>query len=367
MISLVSLGAACALAFFLAVGCGALPSIQSLWVGTAMTTFHHHYLATWFVPEAKINEITSSNVVDDTDVHSNVELINPVKHETVDDEAEEEKKYVAEGYRKLSSGVYLKEVTGSTSSGKYVGYLMLCTDPSRVKLVDTDRQCTCGATVAMMMENSGAIAGINGGGFNDGANFDSNGGSPYGIIIEDGEVVCPRSGSGGSYRMVGMTQDNRMVLKSGSVEWALENGIRSAVSAEYFLIVDGQGTITSGDGGWGIAPRTALGQRETGEVIFLVIDGRQLGYSIGADLLSLQEILLEEKCVNAAMMDGGSSSVMEYATYGARGECQVELVNTPNLGPNLDDQRYINNAWVVMPKVEETVKDSGNHEGQYTK
>lgn len=36
------------------------------------------------------------------------------------------------------------------------------------------------------------------------------------------------------------------------------------------LIVDGQKMITDGDGGWGIGPRTAIGQKKDGTVIFLV-------------------------------------------------------------------------------------------------
>ena len=67
------------------------------------------------------------------------------------------------------------------------------------------------------------------------------------------------------------------------------------------------------------------------------------------------------------MMDGGSSTVMEYATYDVRGNCNVELINSPNLGPTLKDQRYINNAWVIMPKAEETAKDNSAHNGQYIK
>ncbi len=367
VVTLFSFCVACALGFFLVVGAGALPEIQSIWIGTAMTTFHHHYYAEWFVPQSKILEVTSQNEVDDSNVESKTPITTPKPVETVDAEAEEEKKYKEEGYQKLSSGVYLKEITGSTRAGGYMGYLMLCSDPSRVKLVDTDRQFSVGAPVSKMIEQSGAIAGINGGGFNDGADYNSNGGVPYGILIEDGQLINPPNGSGGSYRMIGIREDNVMVIKNGSVEWAMENKLRSAVVAEYFLIVDGEGMIESGDGGWGIAPRTALGQRATGEIIFLVIDGRQGNDCIGADVVTLQEILLEEKCVNAAMIDGGSSTVMEYATYNALGECTVELINSPNLGATLEAQRYINNTWVIMPKQQQTVKDTGNHEGLVAK
>ena len=350
-----SFALSCALAFFLAVGCGAFGSMQSIWVGSAMTTFHHKYLAEWFVPEDKINELQGGNTQDiNKPVESNKDKYNIPKNTdktdpSIDYEAQEEAKYTAEGYKKLESGVYLKQVEGISSAGKYVGYLMLCSDPTRVKLVDTPKQFNVGRQVSQMLADYGAIAGINGGGFVDGAEYMGNGGTPYGVIIEDGKVVC------GSYgRMICVTEDGAMLLKNGSTDWALENKVVSAVSAEYLLIVDGQGMIKSGDGGWGIAPRTALGQRETGEIIFLAIDGRQTGYSIGAAVVDLQNILLDEGCVNAAMMDGGSSTVMEYATYSESGECSVELINKPNLGHDLESQRYINNAWVIMPKSDKT-------------
>ena len=52
--------------------------------------------------------------------------------------------------------------------------------------------------------------------------------------------------------------------------------------------------------------------------------------------MPLQETLLAEGCHNAAMMDGGSSTVMIY---------NDKFVNKPSLG----FERYINNCWVVLP------------------
>ena len=68
--------------------------------------------------------------------------------------------------------------------------------------------------------------------------------------------------------------------------------------------------ITEGDGGWGVGPRTAIGQKKDGTVLFLVIDGRQPGYSIGATLRDVQDILFEKGCYIAANLDGGSSSTL---------------------------------------------------------
>ena len=60
------------------------------------------------------------------------------------------------------------------------------------------------------------------------------------------------------------------------------------------LIVDGKKMITEGDGGWGVGPRTAYRSKKDGTVLFLVIDGRQPGYSLGATLRDVQDILYEK-------------------------------------------------------------------------
>ena len=51
-------------------------------------------------------------------------------------------------------------------------------------------------------------------------------------------------------------------------------------------------TITKGDGGWGIAPRTCIAQRKDGAIILLVIDGRELR-SLGATLREAQDVLYD--------------------------------------------------------------------------
>lgn len=330
-----------ALSFYILVISGLFPSLQSLWVCTAMTTLNHKYLATWFLPESKIEEIMEANRVDDSGYATDIDGIHvpekdiPAGTDSPEPEKEPEDSYIEEGYRLLEEGLYLKDVSGDN----WKGYIMLVSDPSRVKSEDTQRQFVCGQKVMTMIENAGAIAGINGGGFVDGANYDSNGGTPAGLVIVDGKLVSPTdsdSAANNTYSMIGLNSDGVLVLRHCTANWALENDIVSAVSFNPFIIVNGEGVIKNGTGGWGIAPRTAIGQRKTGEILFLVVDGRQVGYSIGCDLLPLQETLLAEQCENAAMMDGGSSTVMIY---------NKEFVNKPSLGY----ERYINNCWVVMP------------------
>lgn len=247
-------------------------------------------------------------------------------------EVTEEPDYIAEGYKCLEEGLYLKEVSGLT----WRGYVMLVEDPFRVKLVDTSQQYSCGENVMTMTKNAGAVAGINGGGFQDGANYDSNGGTPAGLLIEDGKIVHPLEIDDTVYNMIGINSDGALVLRHCTAQWALDNGIVSAVSFAPFLVVNGEGLIGEGSGGWGIAPRTAIGQRKTGEFLFLVIDGRQVDWSVGCDLDVLEDVMLAEGAYNAAMLDGGSSTAMVY---------DGEYVNRPSLG----HERWINNCFVVMP------------------
>lgn len=344
-----------AISFYILIGLGASKKLQTLWVTTAMTTMNHKWLATAIIPQETIDKIMKENRVDDSGYESeiidlesprgvnkrvievsNMEVSDDEKNsstgeiESLEDILVEVNPYIEEGYTELEEGLYLKEVSGSG----WRGYVMLVQDPLRVSLVDTPKQFVEGWTVKKMVESVGGIAGINGGGFVDGPNYDSNGGTPAGLIIENGVLVHPKEANGETYPMIGINKNGVLVLKRTTPEWALENDIQHAVSFHPYIIVNGEGIIKKGSGGWGIAPRTAIGQRKTGEILFLVIDGRQPTWSVGVDLKVVQDVLLEEDCINAAMLDGGSSTVMIYNN---------EFVNKPSLGK----ERYINNAWVV--------------------
>lgn len=57
-------------------------------------------------------------------------------------------------------------------------------------------------------------------------------------------------------------------------------------------------------------PRTAIGIKADGTVVFYTIDGRQPGYSIGATLTQVAQRLIELGCVEAVGLDGGGSTTM---------------------------------------------------------
>lgn len=79
------------------------------------------------------------------------------------------------------------------------------------------------------------------------------------------------------------------------------------------LLVDGQATtkFTANNGsGNKVNPRGAIGYYEPGHYCFLLVDGRQSGYSIGMTYADLSTLFAELGCTAAYNLDGGDTAVM---------------------------------------------------------
>ena len=82
-----------------------------------------------------------------------------------------------------------------------------------------------------------------------------------------------------------------------------------AVAGVRMLVDDGE--IVSGLDTRDTAPRTAIGNNKAGQqVIIVIVDGRQTGYSKGATLQELAQILLDNGAYDGVEMDGGGSSTL---------------------------------------------------------
>lgn len=79
----------------------------------------------------------------------------------------------------------------------------------------------------------------------------------------------------------------------------------------------------------GAHPRTALGIKEDGSLIFYTIDGRQKGYSYGVQLRTLAKRMAELGCVDAINLDGGGSTcyIVQFP-----GDSVTKLINKPSDG-----------------------------------
>ncbi|MFQ7599636.1 phosphodiester glycosidase family protein [Veillonella sp.] len=197
-------------------------------------------------------------------------------------------------------------------STRYVGYVLEIPDPRRVKVATAKNIQEKGETVSNIAKDNDAVAAINAGGFHD-PNGTGTGRLPYGFIMQDGNYVIGKDvGPDEAVDFVGFTKQGNLIAGTYTKTELADMDAAEGITFGPPLIVDGQKMITDGDGGWGIGPRTAIGQKKDGTVIFLVIDGRQPGYSTGATLRDVQDVLYEEGCYIAANLDGGSSTTLYY-------------------------------------------------------
>lgn len=220
-------------------------------------------------------------------------------------------------------------------STRYVGYVLEIPDPRRVKVATSKNIQEKGETVSNIAKDNDAVAAINAGGFHD-PNGTGTGRLPYGFIMQDGNYVIGKDvGPDEAVDFVGFTKQGNLIAGTYTKTELADMDAAEGITFGPPLIVDGQKMITDGDGGWGIGPRTAIGQKKDGTVIFLVIDGRQPGYSTGATLRDVQDVLYEEGCYIAANLDGGSSTTLYY---------NGKVVNKP---ADLLGERMIPTAFIV--------------------
>ena len=303
---------ACTFPFLLLYG--PFNNAKSTYVGAAMTSMTHQYLATWFLSEEKINKILGNNSTEATDETTNASEINipKVKDDTI-------------------------EFYELADNPKFTGYYLVVNDPTRVKVGHTTKLNEEGQTTSQIAENYNAVAAVNGGAFVDQSStsqWTGNGGIPSGIVMSGGEVVHNDLGEGNKTELLAIDKQGVMIVGKYSIDDLKERKIQEALSFGPTLVVNGKMTPMSGDGGWGIAPRTAIGQRQDGAIILLVIDGRGVG-SLGATLKETQEIMYQLGAVNAMNLDGGKSTTLYY---------DGEVRNTPS---NSMGERAIPTAIIV--------------------
>ena len=145
---------------------------------------------------------------------------------------------------------------------------------------------------------------INGSGFLDEGGL-SNGSTVVGSFVMNGvDYGTPDY----NYLFFGMQRDNRLHIQWGVSE---TEKYRWAFQFSPALIINGK-IVVEGSYGWGLQPRSAIGQTKNGDFLMLIVDGRQVGYSIGCLVEDSAKILKKHRAFQAVNMDGGSSSIMAY-------------------------------------------------------
>ena len=309
---------------------GPFDKVRTWLITTAMTTMNHQYLATFFYSDDTIREVMTKNRLIESGENTNTLLIDTNKINT----KVYKDKYEKEILEHDSDEEYkMIEIKGDG----YSGYLVAVYDPAKIRLVTSKNLGTSGEYLIDMAKREGASVAINGGGFVDDTTLNS-GGVPDGILIKDGKILNSSRYSKGIGGVIGFTKDNKLFLGKVSAEEAISLGVRDAVEFGPFLIVNGEASKVVGNGGYGLHPRTVIGQRKDGVVLFLVIDGRRVD-CIGADMDDLIEIMERYGAYNAANLDGGNSSALIINN---------KLINHPINWSQQEETRPIANGFILV-------------------
>lgn len=296
------------LAVSLKMICGSTsPSAKQNFVTTMLETGQLKFLVSWFVPADEVQAIVDSNSMGTLNEEVKGDLISISDFE---DDPDPEAK-----------DIEVFEVSGST----YTAKVIKVRDPSRISLATIYPWKDVGVTLESLAESVNAVAAINGGIYNS---TNNSGGRPYGIIVSNGQIQHNQPSEWPGLVLIGFDNDHILQIidvngmtPAQAEAMIKEKGIRDAVTFQeessdannHFvqLIINGTARSMNGKGS-GLNPRTAIGQCADGSVLLVVTDGRGKSGHLGASAADLIEIMTQFGAVNAANLDGGSSSCMYY-------------------------------------------------------
>ena len=281
----------------------AFPSAQQMFVTTILETGQLKFLASIFLDGDEIQKIVDKNSMQQLNSEVDSGLIQIGGEETSEEP------------------IVIEEVQGGT----YTGTMMIVKDPSRVSLATIYPWRETGVTLDQLVKSADAIGGINGGLYDS---TNNSGGRPYGVVVCNGEIQQNKPQEYAGLVLIGFTEENLLQIidisdmTAPEVERLVkEQKIRDAVcfqeeasdSNNHFvqLIINNEPREMNGMGS-GLNPRTAIGQRADGAVLMFVTDGRGKSGHLGASSGDLISVMQDYGAVNAANLDGGSSSCMYY-------------------------------------------------------
>lgn len=284
---------------FLFILYGPYKGFREWLITTAMATMNHQYYCKWFYSDELINEILSSNYIDSGGAETDASLVDHEEKITYENEYERE---ILERDKDATYKVIRFKLNDCDA------YLGVVYDPSLISVGYSKWLGRSGQYIYDMAKEQNSVLTINGGGFKD-PGHNSKGADPIGVTIANGKIISNEPVAG-QWGIIGFNNENTLVLRKSIDAQALINeGVRDAVTMGPFLIVNGKPSIVKGNGGWGIAARTAIGQRKDGIVLFLVVDSN-ISRTKGATLKDLLDVMQKYGAVNASNLDGGTSSVM---------------------------------------------------------
>lgn len=359
---------------------------RTIYIETAMSTNSHHWLAEWFIPHSIIDDVMDKKEEEmkkQDDLKSTWEIeeketkiektekVEPVKKLTEEElfyqtyselDNDSFKNYIANNPEIIENGYFniliedldnelgIVDTNGNpllildaknntmvlgVSGEGFVGKLAIIKNIEQVTLKKSETLGDRGETAKQYSDKYDAELVVNASGFKDVGGHGSGGQVNGSLIIDGIEYGNPRNSD--HWKLVGINNErlyitNEKETDTSTYKWGIE----------FFpaLIVNGE-DVVDGTYGMGIQPRTAIGQAKNGDFLILVVDGRQIGYSLGCTVADCKDLLSKYGAYQAINLDGGSSSIMYY-----KGE---KITRCSSAGGN---GRYMPDA-IVIEKIKE--------------
>ena len=299
-------------------------SARQMFATTLLETGQLKFLVNWFLSGDEIRELVDGNSMEEFSGSVDPSLI--VISSDVSSGQSSSSSQGGVSTDPAGHGGEEEDISVITIAGRtFTGTLMIVRDPSRVSLATIYPWREIGVTLDKLVKSAGAVAGVNGGLYRS---TNNTGGSPLGVVVSDGKILYNKPKDLRGLVLIGLTEDNilQIIDISGMTPAQLEDTVRekkirdatvfqeeSSDKNNHFvwLVVNGEARKLNGMGS-GLNPRTAIGQRADGALLLLVTDGRGTSGHLGASASDLIDIMLAYGAVNAANLDGGSSTCMYY-------------------------------------------------------
>lgn len=164
-------------------------------------------------------------------------------------------------------------------------------------------------------------------------------GEPSGVVVKDGVII---KNNPNSRKFFGVLKDGTPVIGDYNKFNELKDNIEEALGGNAILVKDGQ-VFETPQTGADKEPRTAVGIKDDGKVIFLTVDGRQEPYSTGLSMEELAELMISMGAVQALNLDGGGSTTHLSRTPGS------DVLDIKNR-PSDNSERSVANSWMIVSK-----------------
>lgn len=164
-------------------------------------------------------------------------------------------------------------------------------------------------------------------------------GHPLGPVYKDGEMI--KDFPENRYYFLAILKKNTACIGDNDYyNYRLDHeDIEEALGGRYLLLKDG--IDVSGNLNKNVEPRTSVGLLSPEKIVFIVVDGRRAGYSVGISMQNLAKLFKAIGAKDAINLDGGGSAtfvVKEHNNYVTRNK------------PSGNAERPVVNSWMIMCK-----------------